>query len=50
MISITKIKLGVVYRAKLGSKIAIKIERKIFFFKDILAFSINPFMMEVVII
>ena len=28
MISLTKIKLGVVYGAKFGSKIAIKIEKK----------------------
>ena len=40
MISVTKIKLCVVYGAKFGSKIAIKIEKKMFFW-DILQFSIK---------
>ena len=39
MISIAKIKLGLVYGANLGSKIAIKIEKKKRFFWDILEFS-----------
>ena len=45
MISTTKIKLHVVYGAKLGSKIAIKIERKRFISGTFMHFLLNMYIL-----
>ena len=45
MISTTKIKLRVVYGAKLGSKIAIKIERKRFISGTFMHFLLNMYIL-----